>query len=351
MAGWVGWYRRDFTLPSGAFGRKVPARFQRWMVRFESVNYRASVWLNGQLIGAHVGAYLPFEFDLKGLRRGVNRLVVRVDDRRSGGDLPPGPSGDWWNFGGLLGEVYLRAVDAVDISQVQVTPVLPCPTCAATVEEQVSARNLTGVAQQVVLKGRYGKVPINFGAATIAPHATWTATASAVVSRPQLWSTQRPYLYRATLTLSDPEGNPLGGYVTYSGIRTITVTSNGALELNGLELDLRGVYIQLQNIQTGAALSVSQMAALIGWARELGSTVIRSHYPLPPAMEEMADRDGILIWSEIPVDQVPAQYVEQPSWRANAYWVLQAEHPGQPEPSVDPAVEHRQRAPDAGHWG
>ena len=79
-------------------------------MRFESVNYRASVWLNGRLIGSHVDAYVPFELDLNGLRPGVNRLVVRVDDRRAQGDLPPGPSGGWWDFGGLLGEVYLRAV-------------------------------------------------------------------------------------------------------------------------------------------------------------------------------------------------------------------------------------------------
>ena len=79
-------------------------------MRFESVNYRATVWLNGRLIGTHAGAYLPFELDLSNLRPGVNRLIVRVDDRRSPSDLPPGPGGGWWNYGGILREVYLRAV-------------------------------------------------------------------------------------------------------------------------------------------------------------------------------------------------------------------------------------------------
>ena len=57
--GWVGWYRRDFTLPTGAFAGYVPADARRWIIRFESVNYRASVWLNGRLIGGHAGAGLP----------------------------------------------------------------------------------------------------------------------------------------------------------------------------------------------------------------------------------------------------------------------------------------------------
>ena len=89
MAGSVGWYRRDFTLPAGAFAHtsEGPAH---WIVRFESVNYRATVWLNGRLLGTHAGAFLPFEFDLTRLHPGVNRLIVRVDDRRTRGRPPAG---------------------------------------------------------------------------------------------------------------------------------------------------------------------------------------------------------------------------------------------------------------------
>jgi len=57
MAGGIGWYRKDFELPDAH-------RALQWVIRFESVNYRATVWLNGREIGAHAGAYLPFEFIL-----------------------------------------------------------------------------------------------------------------------------------------------------------------------------------------------------------------------------------------------------------------------------------------------
>ena len=67
MNGSVEWYRRDFTVPRGAFASYVPARFRTWIIRFESVNYYATVWLNGRRIGTHAGAYLPFEFALKGV--------------------------------------------------------------------------------------------------------------------------------------------------------------------------------------------------------------------------------------------------------------------------------------------
>ena len=116
MNGYVGWYRRDFTLPAGAFASYVPKADRHWIIRFESVNYRATVWLNGREIGSHAGAYLPWELDLTGLRSGVNRLVVRVDNRRTAADFPPGPGGQWWNYGGILREVYLRAVQTADLS-------------------------------------------------------------------------------------------------------------------------------------------------------------------------------------------------------------------------------------------
>jgi beta-glucuronidase len=83
--GGVGWYRKDFRVPAAS-------RSTTWVARFESVNYRARVYLNGKQIGTHEGAYLPFEVPLTGVRKkGVNHLVVRVDSRRSDDDLPR-----WW---------------------------------------------------------------------------------------------------------------------------------------------------------------------------------------------------------------------------------------------------------------
>jgi beta-glucuronidase len=322
MSGSVGWYRRDFTLPANAFAGYVPASFRSWIVRFESVNYRATVWLNGRKLGTHAGAYLPFEFDLKGVRSGVNRLIVRVDDRRGAGDLPPGPSGGWWNFGGLQREVYLRAVQRVDMTPVVVRPILPCPTCAATIQEQVSVRNVTARPQTVSLAGTYGSAKLNFGGHTIPARGTWTAHASVPIASPHLWAPGDPHLYTATITASDQDGRTLQTYVTDSGIRSITVTSTGQLLLNGRQLNLRGFSIHEQNLQTGAALSPQQLANLVNWDRELGGGIIRAHYPLNPEIEEMADRDGILLWSEVPVYQVATRFLTRPSWLSTAHAFL-----------------------------
>ena len=74
-------------------------------------------------------------------RRGVNRLVVRVDSRRQKFDIPPlsqrasgAFEGGWWNYNGILREVYLRRVEQFDFAKVASSPSLRCRNCAATVK-------------------------------------------------------------------------------------------------------------------------------------------------------------------------------------------------------------------------
>jgi beta-glucuronidase len=332
--GYVGWYRRDFTVPVGAFPRYVPAAYRHWIIRFESVNYYATVWLNGRQIGTHAAAYVPWELDLKGLRPGVNRLIIRVDNRTNAASLPPGPGSSWWNFGGLLGEVYLRAAARADIQRVQIRPLLPCPSCAATISELAVIRNVTGARQKVRLYGTYGGRRLSFGKATIPPNSTWTTRASIRIAHPNLWALDSPTLYKATLTLTDSRGRGLGGYLDYSGIRSITVTG-GRMFLNGRALSLRGADLQEQFPSTGAALTPSQYGQYIGWAQQLGAHLLRIHYPAAPELEEMADRTGILLWSDVQVWGVQNSYLSQPGWLANAHALLRADiYANQNHPSV-----------------
>jgi len=138
-----GWYRKEFVVPKTR--RKV-----NWKVRFEGNNYRSFVFLNGRLIG-RFGGYFPFEVNLKGLKRGTNNLVVKVSSLRSNTDLThwrPAAfngfgSGGWWNFGGILREVYMRPVDTVDIEQVRALPKVPRLGGPAKVRVKVLLRNLS----------------------------------------------------------------------------------------------------------------------------------------------------------------------------------------------------------------
>jgi beta-glucuronidase len=327
--GTVAWYRKDFRLPSRA-------RALAWIARFESANFRASVWLNGRKLGDHVSGYVPFEFDLPNVAR--NRLGVRVDNRRPGADpigAPgevPWPPGGWWNYGGLLREVSLRAVDRVDIENVQLQPRLPCPRCAAAITASASVRNLSHATQLVQLRGRFGKTPIDFGGLAVPAGASATFTRQLVVRKPKLWSPEHPNLYGVRLAATAAQGRakaratPAAGYSLRTGIRTLAVNHNGQLVLNGnTVVHFRGVALHEDTLTNGPVMSHADRQHVIALLKESHSTFLRSHYPLDPDFQDLADQNGILLWSEIPTTyQLPEADLGRPQFRSVALDQLRA---------------------------
>lgn len=323
FSGTVGWYRKDFRLPSSA-------RALAWVIRFESVNYRAQFWLNGKPLGKHTGAYLPFELRLPASymnRGGVNRLVVRVDNRRRPTDFPPSgltttgtPTGGWWNYGGLLREVYLRKVDRIDFNTVAVQPSLPCATCAADVKLRVTVRNASAGPQRVTVAGSFAGKSLTLGTAAVGPRRFATFVRTVRVARPKLWAPGSPNLYQLKLRarLGAGAGGPVAQrWTTTTGIRSIKVV-DGHLLLNGRPLKFRGVGLHEDSRVNGSALDNAQRRQLVDQVAELGATLIRSHYPLHPYMQELADKRGIMLWSEIPVYAVKTKYLKQKLVRALA---------------------------------
>lgn len=302
MRGTVGWYRKDFRLPSSS------SRYD-WTLRFESVNYRSRVWVNGKRVGTNRGAYIPFEFRIPRSylkRGGINRLVVRVENIRKTYDLPPSgftrtsvPTGGWWNYGGILREVYLKRVNKVDFNTVQVLPDLPCRTCPARVNFRVTVRNFSNSAQRVRLSGRFGGQTVNFPRVTVGPRKFATLRRSIRVGNPRLWSPKRPSLYNVNLGLRAGD-SVVNRYKLKSGIRSLKII-NGKLHLNGLPVNVRGVSLHEDDKQVGFAIDNAIREKYVADAKDVGATMLRSHYPLHPYFNELADRLGFLIWSEIPM--------------------------------------------------
>lgn len=78
------WYRRTFRLPAD------------WpdgltFLYFGAVDYRASVFVNGERAGEHTGGYSSFSFDITGLLTpGENVITVCVQDLQRSGRQPRG---------------------------------------------------------------------------------------------------------------------------------------------------------------------------------------------------------------------------------------------------------------------
>ena len=87
------WYHREFEQ------EKEPNK--RYILYFGAVNYRATVYVNGQKVGTHEGGFTSFQFDVtKNLESGHNFVVLMVDNRRERDHIPT-VNTDWWNYGGI----------------------------------------------------------------------------------------------------------------------------------------------------------------------------------------------------------------------------------------------------------
>jgi beta-glucuronidase len=314
MRGSIGWYRKDFELPD----KKAALE---WAVRFESVNYRTRVYLNGREIGRNTGAYIPFTMRLKGLhRRGVNRMVVRVDSRRLPTDFPPSglsstgnATGGWWNYGGILREVYLERLDTVQFNTVRVLPEIGCGACPATIAVTLALENVTGRTRSVSAQINFGGRHIGLGTKRLRAHRAGLYRKRFRIPKPRLWSPASPYLYAVRITASSG-GRAVGTYDLHTGVRSIKV-ARGRLYLNGEPMNFRGVGVHEDNRAQGFAVDDAFRDRLIAETKAVGATVLRTHYPMHPYIHELADREGLLIWSEIPVYALKTRYLKRESVR------------------------------------
>jgi beta-glucuronidase len=318
----IGWYRKEFRLPR--LSPELRRQKLLWRIRFESANAQAKVWLNGRVIGKHTGGYFPFELDLKGLRkRRRNRLVVKVSSLRQTTDLTHWRffgQGGWWNFGGLLREVYVRPIDRVDIQDVKVLPRLPRVHGSARVGVELTLRNAGRKARRVELALGVGtkhrkrqRIQLS---RKVDGRATRTVRVRFRIRKPSLWRPGHPRLYNLLATAS-ADGQRRSAYRVAFGVRKIKVKGS-RVYLNGHRLRLRGASVHEDDPSTGGVFTRAQRRLTLRRLRQLGASVTRSHYPVHPAFIEALDRAGIMYWVDAPVYQLPNQLLDQPRVRANA---------------------------------
>ncbi len=115
-------------------------------------------------------------------------------------------------------------------------------------------------------------------------------------ARLKLWSPADPKLYRV---LVSGAGDSVEDEI---GFRRIETRGTKIL-LNGEPLFLRGISMHEEApFRGGRAFSPEDDATLLGWAKDLGCNFVRlAHYPHNEGMTRLADRLGLLVWSEVPV--------------------------------------------------
>jgi beta-glucuronidase len=321
--GSVAWYRRELKVRhSGPY-----------VLRFGSINHRATVWVDGKKVAAHVGTYLPFEVTLTLDARRVHRLVVRADWRDPDRMKAEGFHRTWFNFGGINREVTLRRAGTADLSAPTVRTRVR--TGRALVDVGVEVRNLEPTTRTIDVEGvlagaghRYVfRIP---GVSTHAGDAQVVHTTIAVPG-PALWSPGHPALYDLQLVAGAGEA----GYRQRVGLREVT-WRDGRMFLNGRPLRLRGASLQEDARGRGDALRPADQRTLAGELVRLGANVTRAQHPLDPGLLERLDAAGILVWMGVgPVDSPGSWTSRTPHKRRVARArTMAAVREAQPHPSV-----------------
>jgi beta-glucuronidase len=273
------WYEKDFS-----YQRKPATRV---FFHAGGANYQSYVWVNGQKACEHEGGFTPFCCEVTDLLKdGGNFVVIAVDNTRRADGIPTLQT-DWWNYGGLTRDVSLvevpeQFIDDFDLhlkrgSRTTIEGWVHVEGAGAGTQVIVSIPELDVKETGHVSAG--GRAAFQFAASNLEP-----------------WSPEHPRLYQVHFQAGQDN------LADEIGFRTVEVRNTRIL-LNGSPIFLRGVSVHAEApYRTGRAYNDADMNTLLGWVRELGGNFVRlAHYPHDERMTRLADRMGILVWSELPV--------------------------------------------------
>ena len=307
------WYKRKIELPKLADD-------QRFILHFEAVDWMCACFVDGKLVGTHVGGYLPFSFDVTDLlgssetgeatadSADTAELVLCVWDPSDTGSQLRGKQrlsrGDIWYTAqsGIWQSVWYEVVSAVHLESLTLKGDM---FGALEVRANVRASGLAGVQTgafklELALKDELGQDVL---LATLPVDEAGEICAELQVDESQLWSPERPYLYAVEATLWQ-DGAVVDFVRSYCAFRTVEVKPDEAgvprVHLNGSPYFVRGVLDQ--GYWPDGLMTASSDDALvydIEAMKSAGFNTLRKHIKIESERWYYhCDRLGMLVWQD-----------------------------------------------------
>lgn len=301
------WYRTEFEVPTTSAGRTS------WL-RFDGINYRANIWLNGTRIADDrevAGAFRLYEFEVTRLLRPgeANALAVQVS-----GPAPQDLAIMWvdWNPTpadknmGLTGEVWLAQSGPAALRNPHVISQLELPsleTARLTVTAEVwnaSDRPLSGTLKGALESLRFSQ-PVTLAARERKTlRFTPDVFPELIVHNPRVWWPYRmgaQNLYELSLEL-EVDGAVSDGQQVRFGIQQMSseLTKEGhrLFRVNGKPILIRGGGWASDMLLRPA--SRERLQAELRYVKEMGLNTVRLEGKLESDLfYELADREGILL--------------------------------------------------------
>lgn len=281
------WYRRSFEVPTGWKNKQV-------IIHFDAVAHHATLFVNGQKVGAHAGSYDAFSFNITPfLTTGKNTVVVAAYDLNDG-RVPSGksgPRGDYTFCSGIWQTVWLEPVNKTYIENIRLLPDL--------------ANNRLKVQVNTQGSGKLTAVALDGGKVVSQAESAGDTYFYLPIKSPKLWSPDDPFLYDLNIALKNTDGSVADEVKSYFGMRDIKLG-----RVNGVTRPLvNGKFImQLGLLDQGywpdGVLTAPTDEALkfdISFAKNAGFNLIRKHMKTEPQrFYYWADKMGLFVWQDMP---------------------------------------------------
>jgi beta-galactosidase len=301
-----GWYRKHYTIDRAYAGRRL-------FLKFDGAFSVAEVWVNGTRLGNHRGGFAAFAFDAtEALKVGGDNLIAVKVSNAYDRDIPP-LSADFTFFGGLYRDVHLLVTNPLQISPLDyASPGVYLKTTgvnsnSAVLEVTAVISNAAPDAATATIRALVVDAENKIVSTLTAPLAIAPATASnvvmsAAISQPHLWDGVRdPYLYRVFVQV-EQGANVIDLVQQPLGFRSFNMDPDKGFFLNGHPYDLHGTAFHQDGINRGWAIGQAERERNFALLQELGATALRlSHYEHAEPTYDLADKDGIILWTEVPV--------------------------------------------------
>ena len=296
----VAWYRRTFT---------ANAEQGRLILHFGAVDYRAQVWVNGDLVAIHEGGHTPFAADITAnlAAGGEQVVVVRAEDQPGDVSQPRGkqdwqrePHGIWYNrTTGIWQAVWLEPVPETYLTELQFTPDI----FANSVKVEASLNRAFAGALELTLTigGEILAVQrVRLEGAALATTVSIPAAENGVNRDALLWTPDSPNLIGVKAELLDGAATTVDAVQSYFGFRSVGV-GNGHFLLNDKPFFLRSVleqgYWPDSHLAAPGPEALRQEVELI---KKLGFNAARIHQKVEdPRFLHWADHLGLLVWGEM----------------------------------------------------
>ncbi|UAY54528.1 glycoside hydrolase family 2 protein [Arachidicoccus terrestris] len=299
----------------------IPAeyRHKHVLLKFESVRFRAEVFVNHKLVAYDLVNSTPFDVDISGamLPGEINSIDVRITDPNGNFDWRDSQNFMWGTyrtqpshgFGGITGKVWMVATDSVYIEDVFIKN-KPRPT---EVDVELTGKNMTtelskGCYALQVKEYKTGKIVYRREFEAVLQAGSNTRKFTINLPNAALWDVDHPNLYVLT-AIWKGNGGATDRFDRRFGFRWFEIRDNHGDQqfyLNGKRIVLRTAISWGFWAINGIAPSDSLARKQIMDAKRLGLNMLNFHRTIGQTnVLDAADELGLLYFEEPGGNQFP----------------------------------------------